>query len=113
MTLDRAQSWTNQHSLFVCCYICVHLIVFVFVQEIVDLYFHVLCLYCRVGLLEPIRAKLRGIIRHCLFINQCPIVAQLPGVKINFKLPSAPLNLYEHWTNIHKLMTQGNTNTWN
>ena len=81
------------------------------VQEFLDLYFHVLCLYCRVGLLWPIRTKLRGIIRHCLFINQCPIVAQLPGVKINFKLPSAPLNLYEQWTNIHKLMTQGNANT--
>ena len=29
----------------------------------------------------------RRIIHHCLFINQCPIVAQLPRVKINFKLP--------------------------
>ena len=94
-------------------YTWLYLYLYSTVQEFVDLYFHVLCLYCRVGLLEPIRAKLRGIIRHCLFINQCPIVAQLPGVKINFKLPSAPLNLYEHWTNIHKLMTQGNANTSN
>ena len=38
MTLDRAQSWTNQHSLFVCCYICVHLIVFVFVVQYKNLW---------------------------------------------------------------------------